>query len=109
MENLKRERKSSEMVSAYYREELMRLFRAEFTPGFFVIRTSENTFLVRYPLTNTYFRVKLDVGYDTHWHITDSNCRQYLSAEHEMDLTECVGYIEKHRYGNAMRVYYSYA
>lgn len=109
MKNLNRERKSSEMISSYYREELVCLFKAEFGAGFIIIRTSEKELLVRYPLTNTWFRVCVDVDSDIHWHIIASNCRQFLSAQAEFTTTECADYIKRHRYGNAMAVYYSYA
>lgn len=96
-------------VTAYFREEMLKLFRGEFENEFFLVRLSEDSLTVRYPLTDTWFRVRVDFGISFHWHITESNCRWKIDSEEEMTFDECVDFIKKHRYGNSMPVYFSYA
>lgn len=103
-------RKNSEMISVYYKAEYIGLFKAEFGSGYQILDLDEDTILIRFPLTNTWFAAQIqEVGWYMHWHILDGNCRQLPDADTKLTLKECADFIKRHRFGNALDSYYSYA
>lgn len=100
-------------TSALFLDEMIGLFCGELEKDFLVIRKETDTVIVRHPLTNTRFMIRLDIRNSGttcfHWHILDSNCKNPITAEQELSFDECVRYVRLHRYGRSMPAYYAYA
>lgn len=100
-------------TSVFFLNEMMGLFCGELEKDFLVDRKNVDTVMIRYPLTNTLFVIRLDICNRKtscfHWHILASNCKDTIHADQELSFDECIQYVKLHRYGRSMHAYYSYA